>query len=96
MLSAAPHLFGVYTAAQAVLCIDALDCLAACWTKYHLLWVINWDVLCRVLKGLDVKLKHAKMDREQKKNFYIESVSGLPNANFIEPPDAEPSAKKGF
>lgn len=45
---------------------------------------------------MDVKLKHAKMDREQKKNFYIESVSGLPNANFIEPPDVKPSAKKGF
>ncbi|KAK9812505.1 hypothetical protein WJX73_004738 [Symbiochloris irregularis] len=54
------------------------------------------EVVYRVLKGLDVKLKHAKMDREQKKNFYIESVSGFPNANFLEPPDTTPSAKKGF
>lgn len=40
----------------------------------------------RVLKGLEVKMKHAKLDREAKKNFYIDSVSGLPNANYLSPP----------
>ena len=43
-------------------------------------------LVCRILKGIDAKLRFSKADKEQKKNFYIESVSGLPNANFLSPP----------
>lgn len=44
------------------------------------------EVVYRVLKGLQLRLQTTQQQREQQKQFHIDSVSGIPNANYLSPP----------